>query len=194
VARHEAPEVRRTQILDAALRCFSKRGYHGARMDDIVDLSGLSKGAIYWHFKSKEEIFLALFDDLEAAIDGSWDQGQDVAPLDAIRLGCNGAIAALASLRPHAQTWTEFLGNPTSRRRLGRAYANARVKLGAVIDQGIDDGLVAPCDSFGAAAAITAMIEGLILQAFTDRRFDLDRAFATSWDLMARGLAPALVS
>jgi AcrR family transcriptional regulator len=180
--------------LEAALHCFSKHGYHGARMDDIVDQSGLSKGAIYWHFKSKEELFLALFDDLEAAIDGSWDQGQGLAPLDAIRLGCSGAIAALATLRPHAQTWAEFLGNPTSRRRLGRAYANARMKLGAVIDRGIEDGLVAPCDSLGAAAAITAMIEGLILQAFTDRRFDLDRAFATSWDLMARGLAPARVS
>jgi len=189
MARHEAPEVRRKQILDAALRCISKNGYHGTRMDDIVAASGLSKGAIYWHFKSKEEIFLALMDDVDAAIFNSLDPAADLSPLEAIKAGCLGAVTALSSLRPHAQTWTEFFTNPLSRKRMSRSYKQSRDRLSALVEQGIAEGEITDCDPFGAAAAITAMIEGLILQAFLDRRFDLDRAFESSWALMARGLA-----
>ena len=189
MARHEAPGVRRKQIIDAAMRCISKQGYHGTRMDDIVAASGLSKGAIYWHFKSKEEIFLALLDDVEGAIFTSLDPAADLSPLDAIKAGCRGAITAIAALRPHGQTWTEFFTNPLSRKRMSRSYKQSRDRLSALVEQGIDEGEIADCDPFGAAAAITAMIEGLILQAFLDRRFDLDQAFDSSWALMARGLA-----
>ncbi|MFO8055785.1 MAG: TetR/AcrR family transcriptional regulator [bacterium] len=53
-------EVRRQQILDAAIDCFCSKGYHGASISDIVEASGTSKGNVYWYFASKEEIFLAV--------------------------------------------------------------------------------------------------------------------------------------
>ncbi|WP_165956020.1 TetR/AcrR family transcriptional regulator [Streptomyces hainanensis] len=56
----ERQRARRAQILDAATSVFAELGYHGARMDDIVRASELSKGAIYWYFKSKEEIAVEL--------------------------------------------------------------------------------------------------------------------------------------
>ncbi|MCL2766751.1 MAG: TetR/AcrR family transcriptional regulator [Peptococcaceae bacterium] len=49
-------------IAGAALSCFKQGGYGGTSMDDIVKRSGISKGGIYWHFKSKEEIFLYLLE------------------------------------------------------------------------------------------------------------------------------------
>ena len=54
------PTVRVGQILDAALQEFSAAGYAGARMDDIAARAGLSKGGLYAHFASKEEVFEAL--------------------------------------------------------------------------------------------------------------------------------------
>lgn len=60
-ARQRLPAtVRSTQILDAALQVFSERGFAASRIDDITAAAGLSKGGIYTHFKSKEEIFEAL--------------------------------------------------------------------------------------------------------------------------------------
>ena len=53
-------EDRRAQILRAAATVFARRGYHRARMDDIVAESGLSKGSLYWYFTSKEELATAL--------------------------------------------------------------------------------------------------------------------------------------
>ena len=51
---------RREQILDAALHVIVRNGYHQSRMDDIVSKSGLSKGAIYWYYKSKKDVYLDL--------------------------------------------------------------------------------------------------------------------------------------
>ena len=60
--KKESPERRKTQILDAAMEVFAHLGFHKARMDDIVQESGLSKGAIYWYFKSKDAIIAAILD------------------------------------------------------------------------------------------------------------------------------------
>jgi AcrR family transcriptional regulator len=54
--------LRKEQILNAALKVIVEKGYDNSRMDDIVDACGLSKGAIYWYYKSKKEIYLSLVD------------------------------------------------------------------------------------------------------------------------------------
>ncbi|PLR96757.1 TetR/AcrR family transcriptional regulator [Bacillus sp. T33-2] len=53
-------ERKKREILDSALACFAKKGYEAATIDDIVARSGISKGAIYNYFKSKDEIYLEL--------------------------------------------------------------------------------------------------------------------------------------
>jgi len=55
-------QQRRDQILAAAMACFARQGYHATSMDDVVRESGLSVGAIYSYFPSKEDLFLALSD------------------------------------------------------------------------------------------------------------------------------------
>jgi AcrR family transcriptional regulator len=50
----------REAIIDAAARVFTERGYRGATVDAILDEAGLSKGAFYWHFESKDELMLAV--------------------------------------------------------------------------------------------------------------------------------------
>jgi AcrR family transcriptional regulator len=54
----------KARILQAASTLFAEKGYEGASMNDIVKVSGLSKGAIYHHFKSKEQIFISLIEEL----------------------------------------------------------------------------------------------------------------------------------
>lgn len=72
MARNKYPEETVARILDASLALFLEKGYENTTIQDIIDhLGGLSKGAIYHHFKSKEEILEAvcdqrLFGDMEA--------------------------------------------------------------------------------------------------------------------------------
>ena len=53
---------RRDQILQAAIACFSRKGYHLTTMNDIVAESGMSKGSLYWHYKNKKDILFAVMD------------------------------------------------------------------------------------------------------------------------------------
>lgn len=65
MARNKYPEVTVEKILDVAQRLFLEKGYDATTIQDIVDeLGGLTKGAIYHHFKSKEDIMDALGDKL----------------------------------------------------------------------------------------------------------------------------------
>lgn len=63
MARNKYPEVTVEQILDVSQRLFLEKGYENTTIQDIVDeLGGLTKGAVYHHFKSKEEIMDAVGD------------------------------------------------------------------------------------------------------------------------------------
>ena len=53
-------QIRKEQILSAALKVIVQKGYEKSRMDDIVQVSKLSKGAIYWYYKSKKDVYLSL--------------------------------------------------------------------------------------------------------------------------------------
>ena len=63
MARNKHPEETVNLILDVALRLFMEKGYEHTSIQDIINqLGGLSKGAIYHHFKSKEDILVAVTD------------------------------------------------------------------------------------------------------------------------------------
>ncbi len=53
----------RQRILEAAIHVFATKGYHDTRVDEIVDASHTSKGAVYFHFPGKRQIFLGLVDE-----------------------------------------------------------------------------------------------------------------------------------
>jgi AcrR family transcriptional regulator len=58
--RRLAPEVRRAEVLEAALHVFTELGYERATLQDVADRAGVTKGALYHYFDSKNELFLEL--------------------------------------------------------------------------------------------------------------------------------------
>ncbi|MEO6083840.1 MAG: helix-turn-helix domain-containing protein [Umezawaea sp.] len=56
-------DARRRQILDGARSCFARYGYEGATVRRLEEATGLSRGAIFHHFRDKESLFLALAED-----------------------------------------------------------------------------------------------------------------------------------
>jgi AcrR family transcriptional regulator len=189
VASHASAEVRRGQILLAAQSCFSKTGYHKTKMDDIVAAAGLSKGSIYLHFKSKDDVFLALFDEFERQILSEWDDLADESALETLRRESEIVLDVLLADRGLVEMWSEFLKHPLARERFAEVYRQSRTRLGATIEAGIDAGELRPCDPLHAAAALTALIEGLLLQALADPEFDPRAAWPTSWEIASGGLA-----
>ena len=60
-----AKSTTRERLLDAAERVFAEKGFYQAAVDEIVEVSGTSKGSVYFHFPSKESLFLAVMDHLD---------------------------------------------------------------------------------------------------------------------------------
>lgn len=60
-SRQERAERTRSRIIDTAARAFAEGGFDGVSLNDLVLASGMSKGAFYFHFSSKEEVALAAF-------------------------------------------------------------------------------------------------------------------------------------
>lgn len=62
MARQKDPEIRKNEIIQAAEELFLENGYEDTTVDDILQRTGLSKGGFYHHFKSKNEVFIAIID------------------------------------------------------------------------------------------------------------------------------------
>ncbi|MGL1892859.1 MAG: TetR/AcrR family transcriptional regulator [Spirochaetaceae bacterium] len=56
MAENKPKEVRRQEILDVALYCFTHKGYSGTSIDDICKKAKITKGGLYWHFDSKKQL------------------------------------------------------------------------------------------------------------------------------------------
>jgi AcrR family transcriptional regulator len=62
LSRSEKKELTTAQLLETARKVFLERGYHRSTLDDIADSAGFTKGAVYSRFRSKDELFFALYD------------------------------------------------------------------------------------------------------------------------------------
>ena len=51
-------------IVEASMHLFARRGYHGTSVSQIAEATGLTKGALYWYFKGKEDLFLSVLDSI----------------------------------------------------------------------------------------------------------------------------------
>ncbi|HEX9067186.1 MAG TPA: TetR/AcrR family transcriptional regulator [Ktedonobacterales bacterium] len=93
-----AKEARQEQILQAALHCFAQRGYYATTIEDLVTATGLSRGALYLYFPSKEALYLALADrwscGLETAIRARVTPGLSPAAVLRIIIEVTGAHVA----------------------------------------------------------------------------------------------------
>ena len=70
---------RREQILDVAIQVFARNGFHGSSMNDIADAAGVTKPVLYQHFDSKQDLYLALLDEVGSRMIATIKNAQDTA-------------------------------------------------------------------------------------------------------------------
>ena len=88
--KEEALETR-DRILDTAEQVFSERGVARTSLADIADAAGVTRGAIYWHFKNKGDLFSAMLDRVALPMEERIRQAADEStadPLSSLRACC----------------------------------------------------------------------------------------------------------
>jgi AcrR family transcriptional regulator len=163
---------RRQQIVDAAYRCFARKGFHQTTMREIYAEAGLSAGAIYHYFTSKEEIIRSSFIfDYQRGLPMFRQAADDTDPLHAIaRLldffyaGLESA-AALGADRVNIQGWAEALVNPQLLSPLRESFQAFLDELRKVVQRGQAMRIIDPdLDPEAVGEVILSSYFGLYLQ------------------------------
>jgi len=189
-------ESRRRQILEAALACFSADGFHQTGMADIVRRSGMSHGAVYGYFQSKDDIIEALADDRhqsEAMLNAVARQPED--PIEGlralVRAYANGLIDPAASQRRRVAVhgWAEALRNPRVHARIVEGIDIPRSLIIGLVEQAHGMGRL-PDDLTADAVArcFVALFQGFVLQVAWGENVDVEACMA-ALDRMLPGLA-----
>lgn len=147
MARNKHPEQTVEQILSAASKLFLKKGYESTSIQDIINaLDGLSKGAIYHHFKSKEEIILAVVNRLETDLFETCEKIAGKTGLTGLEKLRAIMLSSLKAPRQRqlAETVPTILHNPKFLAlQLENGYQELAPKVFApLLRQGIEDGSI----------------------------------------------------
>jgi AcrR family transcriptional regulator len=102
---------RRAQLLDAAARLFRARGFHATSMRDIAKAVGMLSGSIYYHFDSKEEMLLAVYEEGKRRVAEAVDAAvaNEAAPWQRLEAACAAHLRALIAHRDYTQVMIQTL-------------------------------------------------------------------------------------
>jgi AcrR family transcriptional regulator len=193
--RPDVSHKRKNQILDAATIVFADAGFNHARMDDIADQSGLSKGAIYWYFKSKDEIIIAIlarmfereFRDLESILDTT---GSATERLEIIIDRTLDDIDHLLGLIPITFEFLALAFREKAVQDTFTKYFKGYLDiLVPILESGIKSGEFRSINTIDTAIAMGAIFEGTILLWVYDREsIEISKHIRVGMDLLTEGL------
>lgn len=169
VPNEDLSEERQKQILEAAITEFARHGFHEARMEDIARASGLSKGAVYLYYKSKDAIIAALMRTLFA-----WElrgtrtivdrEGSATERLLAITHMLGDELDRMVVAMPILlELYAVALRQSAVREHLSQMYEEFRGPVAELIRQGIERGEFRAVKPDEVALACIALLEGLTL-------------------------------
>lgn len=177
----ERRQARRAEIVAAARRCFARDGFHQTSMPDIAAEAGLSPGASYRYFASKEDLiieiagqaFATMFEPLEQVL----EQGRpptiadlvttavDPVSGDVTRDAAGQPVPVDELLRCAVQSWAELLRHDELRQRAVAGFDHVRERMVAALRRGQQAGTVpAALDPERGTRVVMALLHGFILQ------------------------------
>lgn len=176
-------EARRSQILNAACKCFSDKGFHQTTVRDICERAGLSAGAVYGYFKSKDEILEAVGklgrENTRAALGLSQVDGEEPPSLSDIlgtMMRFMDSEVIRESSRLDVRMWGEALHTQQLHKLFLAAGANLIEPLAEAVRRGQEQGeITANLDPEAVARVSVALALGFTVQVAMEPEADFSR-------------------
>ena len=184
-------EETRARILEAAIRLFSNRGYNKARVDDICAEAGVSKGAFYHHFKSKQALFLALLDGWLHAIDSAIEASKEKTAPETFMQMTEAFPYIFETAGEGLPMFLEFWLQASRDKKVWEAslapYRRYHKYFTSLIKKGVQEGSFVEVDPELASRMIVSTAMGLFLQSLLDPK-------GAKWEKVARESTALLVN
>lgn len=192
----------RDRILAAAGHVFARKGYQAASLDEVAQSAGMTKGAIYWHFRSKSDLFFALLDyrfeqnitpvpeELRAAAAAAMTGD----PRQALTLLLQTVFARIRADQDWPRLYLEFIGQARDddmRARLAHFHEESKRQVAGHVRTMQAAGLApATHDPETLAAFWNALFDGLMLAWMINPQADHDTLVARIINMLWDGMAP----
>ena len=182
----------RERLLDAALARFVREGYEATSVAEICDEAGLSKGAFYHHFASKQALFVELLDRWLTGIRLQMDA------IDAETEQVPEALMRMAGLlrRVFADArgqlplaldfWSQARLDPDVWQRAVAPFRDYRAYLASLLARGVAQGTLRPIEPELGAQMLISLVVGVVLQGLLDPD-------GADWGIVAEGAVMRLV-
>jgi AcrR family transcriptional regulator len=185
-------EETRSRILQSALKLFSEAGFDATGVAEICGIAGVSKGAFYHHFETKQAVFLQLLEDWLRQLDADLLDSLSGAPnvLEGLRGMAARTRGVFASADGQLSILLEFWGqarkDPVVWERAIAPFRRYRDIFADIVRRGIAEGSLRPVDPAKAAQALMSLAVGMVLQGVLDPK-------GATWDQVIQDTIVLLV-
>ncbi len=184
-------EETRKKILDAAIKLFSTRGFTDASVDDICEEAGISKGAFYHHFETKQALFLALLDGWLQTIDSAIEESKETTAPETFMQMTEAFPYLFESAAGGLPMFLEFWLQASRDKKIWDAsiapYRRYHKYFTSLIKKGVEEGSFVEVDPELASRMIVSTAMGLLLQSLLDPK-------GAKWEKVARESTKLLIN
>jgi AcrR family transcriptional regulator len=184
-------EETRSQIINSAVKMFSTHGYTAASVDMICKDAGISKGAFYHHFESKQALFLALLDGWLTTIDSSIEASREKPVPETFLQIADAYPYIIKTASQGLPMFLEFWLQASRDKKIWQAsitpYRRYHKDFTALIKKGVEEGSFVEVDPETASRLIISTATGLLLQSLLDPK-------AADWEKVAKESSTMLVN
>jgi len=185
----------RNHILEAATHLFSKMGYDATGVAEICQAAGVSKGAFYHHFPTKQAVFMELLNSYLNSIETGFNQmrqeKQDVPQVIIQMAALVGSLFQSADLHLpiFLEFWTQANHDPHIWETAIAPYRRYQSYFAEMVQEGIDQGSLQPVDAQLAGRVLVSLAMGMLMQSLFDPQItDWQSEARQTMELMLKGL------
>jgi AcrR family transcriptional regulator len=184
-------EETRARIIESAIKLFSNRGYDIASVDDICAEAGISKGAFYHHFASKQALFLSLLDRWLQTIDNAIEASKDKTAPETFMQMTEAFPYIFETAGEGLPMFLEFWLQASRDKKVWEAsiapYRRYHKYFTSLIKKGVDEGSFVEVSPELASRMIVSTAMGLLLQSLLDPK-------GAKWEKVARDSTTLLLN
>lgn len=184
-------EETKARILESAIKLFSSQGYNKASVDDICREAGISKGAFYHHFESKQALFLDLLDGWLKTIDTAIEESKDKTAPETFMLMTQAFPYLFKTAGEGLPMFLEFWLQASRDKKIWEAsiapYRRYHKYVTSLIKKGVKEGSFVDVDPELTSRMIVSTAMGLLLQSLLDPK-------GANWEKVARDSTNLLVN